>query len=168
MHIMTILFLLFSALSWAGEQPLEKARALEIFERFKAMEGTWEESSSVGWQGQSEVRVIARGSAVLSTSRFKDEPNEGMADVYYMDGDRLLLTHYCEAGNQPTLVAAEAKDNRVRFTFDHGTNMASRDVGHMDEVVYVFHDADRFTSQWSWYKNGKGKLFEEVSSRRTK
>jgi hypothetical protein len=168
MRILTILFLLSAAVSWGGEQPPDKEKAQEIFGKFKAMNGTWQESSSVGWHGQTEVRVIARGSAVLSTSRFQDEPEEGMADVYYMDGDRLLLTHYCEAGNQPTLVATEITGNRVRFTFDRGTNMVSRDVGHMDEVVYIFHDAHHFTSQWSWYKDGKGKLFEEVTSRRIK
>ena len=168
MRTITIAFLLLTTALSAGDPILEKSKALEIFERFKAMSGTWEEKSSVGWQGRTEVRVIGRGSAVLSTSRFKEEPEEGMADVYYMDGDRLLLTHYCEAGNQPTLVATESTGNRVRFTFDHGTNMASRDTGHMDEVVYVFHDSEHFTSQWSWYKNGKGSLFEEVSSQKIK
>ncbi|HJZ11833.1 MAG TPA: hypothetical protein VJ521_06775, partial [Acidobacteriota bacterium] len=89
MRTITIAFIFVTTVLWAGDPPLEKSKALELFERFKAMSGTWEEESSVGWQGQSEVRVIARGSAVLSTSTFKDEPDEGMADVYYMDGDRL-------------------------------------------------------------------------------
>ena len=87
-----------------------------------------------------------------------------------MDGDRLLLTHYCVAKNQPRLMATEfsANGDTVTFTFLDGTGMKSRDVGHMDKVRMVFLDDDHFTSQWTWYQTGKEDWMEEILNERVK
>ena len=120
----------------------------------------------MGWEAGEDFRVIARGSAILVTSEFKDAPGEGMATVFFVDQGRLKLTHYCEARNQPTLVATSITSDSITLEFESGTGMASRDTGHMDKVVMKFRDHDHFTEQWSWYQNGQQRLFEEVEYRR--
>jgi hypothetical protein len=52
------------------------------------------------------------------------------------------------------------------MSFRDATNLASRDAGHMDKAVYRFQSADEFTSQWSWYANGKESWMEEIRYRR--
>lgn len=140
-----------------GEQPA-------LFEQIKSLEGTWRGKSTKGWEDTTTFRVIAKGTAVLSTSNFTDSPNEGMATVYIIDSGIVLLTHYCEAGNQPVLEATsiENSGNRITFTFRGGTNLPSRDTGHMDQVILEFVDKGHFTEQWYWYAKGKQTPFEKI------
>jgi hypothetical protein len=166
---MMIRFITCLALATAVQaQQSNPIDATAIFARIKALAGVWQEKSTKGWTGGDKIRVIARGSAVLFESSFDDEPNEGMAMVFYMDKGRLLLTHYCEAQNQPTLVAASSSDggNTVVFEFLSGTGMKSRDDGHMDKLVMKFLSSDSYSEQWSWYSAGKQRLFEEIVCRR--
>jgi hypothetical protein len=93
-----------------------------------------------------------------------------MLTAFHPDGDRLLLTHYCVARNQPRMVAAEASDDgrSIRFAFVDGTSMESRDDGHMDAAEYHFIDSDHFTARWSWYEEGQESWFEEIHYRRAR
>jgi hypothetical protein len=160
---------LVSALTAAGAAPPadpprpagDEARA--AFERIKGLAGTWEGRSTKGWTETLRYQVIAGGSAVLETS-FEAHPGEEMATVFHMDGDRLVLTHYCVAKNQPRLEATSITDGgrRVVFTFKDGGNIPTRDRGHMDSAVFTFDGADRVTSRWSWYESGNEKWFEDI------
>lgn len=143
-------------------------QAKQHFERMKRLAGRWEAKSTKGWEGRYDVRVIARGSAILVTSEFVDEPGEGMATVYFLDGGQLKLTHYCEARNQPTLVLSDLSDDgkRAEFTFHGGTGMASRDVGHMDRLIVRFEGDDVHHDRWSWYSKGKESWMEDIEYRR--
>ena len=154
--------------SAAGEEPIsvapptpETSRA--VFERFKGLSGTWDGKSTKGWEETLRYEVIAGGSTVLETS-VNAHPNEAMATAFHMDGDRLMLTHYCMAKNQPRLEATGVADGgrTVVFTFKDGTNLPTRDKGHMDQAVFTFDGPGRVTSRWTWYENGKEKWFEEI------
>ena len=137
-----------------------------VFERFRGLAGSWRGSSTKGWTGSSEFRPLARGTVVLSLSEFDDAPPErAMASAVHVDGGRLVLTHYCEAGNQPRLVAAAITPDarEVEFRFLDGTGMASRDEGHMDRAVFRFHGPDRFDSRWTWYQDGRETWLEEIT-----
>ena len=139
-----------------------------VFARVKTLAGSWEERSTKGWTAGDKIRVIARGTGVLFESSFTGEPDEGMATVFYVDKGRLLLTHYCEAGNQPTLVAtsASADGNTITFEFLSGTGMKSREDGHMDKLLLKFLSPDTYSEQWTWYKAGKEQWMEEIVCRR--
>ena len=95
--------------------------ARAAFERLKALAGTWEGRSTKGWDETLRYEVIAGGSVVLETS-VDAHPGETMATAFHMDGDRLMLTHYCVARNQPRLVATSFEDGgrTVVFTFRDG------------------------------------------------
>jgi hypothetical protein len=143
-------------------------QAKQQFERMKRTSGRWQGKSTKGWENRVDVRVIARGSAILSTSEFIGENGEGMATLYYLDGGQLKLTHYCEARNQPTLVLSDLSDDgkRAEFTFQSGTGMASRDAGHMDRLVVRYDGDDLHHDRWSWYANGKESWMEDIEYRR--
>ena len=143
------------------------ASARAAFERLKALDGTWHGASSKGWTDEARYRVIAGGSAVLATS-FDAHPGETMATLFHLDGERLLLTHYCVAGNQPRLVATgfALGGREITFSFQDATNLASRDVGHMDSMVLRFVDESHFTTRWTWYQDGRARWMEEITSTR--
>ena len=147
-----------------GESIQEAPSPAQVFGKFQALAGTWKGRSTKGWTGEASFEVIAAGSVVVETSRFQAHPDETMMTMYHLDGSTMLLTHYCVAKNQPRLQMSSLSEDgkKVTFLFRDGTNLASRNQGHMDSVVYQFEDADHFTSQWSFYKDGREEWMEEI------
>jgi hypothetical protein len=142
------------------------ADARAAFERLKQLTGEWDGSSTKGWQGRHSLQIIAGGSAILSASKIDPHPgaHEAMATLFHLDGDRLMVTHYCVAGNQPRLVATAVRDEgrTIEFAFLDGTNMRSRDDGHMDRAVFTIESPDRYRSRWTFFRNGQEQWMEEI------
>jgi hypothetical protein len=149
--------------SAALQHPLGLDESKALFERLKRLQGRWRGRSTKGWTDQESIQVIAGGSAILFDS-FDAHPNETMVTLIHLDGDRLLLTHYCVAGNQPRLQAtAISRDGaQATFSFLDGTNLPSRDTGHMDSLKLLLHDDSHFTKQWSWYQKGAEQWMEQI------
>src|SRR5687767_12038765 len=141
--------------------------ARRAFERIKHLAGDWHGKSTNGWEERTTFKVIAGGSAVIYTS-FDAHPGQTMLTVFHMDGEHLMLTHYCVARNQPRLRATEFSEDgsAVTFTFLDATNLAGRDKGHMDKAVYRFTGPDAFTTQWTWYQAGQERWMEEIAMTR--
>jgi hypothetical protein len=152
--------------------PLQAAIGAEesqaLFERIKSLAGAWEGKSTKGWVETENVQVIAGGSVVMMTS-FDAHPKEHMATMIHLDGGRLLLTHYCMAGNQPRLIATsyDATSGTATFEFLDGTGMPTRDSGHMDKVIMKFGDGDHYQSQWTWYAKGSEQWLEDIQFTRS-
>ncbi len=145
---------------------IDPAAAKNAFEHFKKLEGIWAAKSTKGWEEKATFKTIAAGSIVIEEG-VNAHPGETMLTVFHLDGDRLMLTHYCVAKNQPRLVATSVGDNgrTVTFTFLDATNLSSRDNGHMDNAVYQFTDDNHFTAQWTWYQNGSEQWMEKIESK---
>jgi hypothetical protein len=147
--------------------PAQAAQSRAAFARLKKLAGKWQGKSTKGWTEKIEYEVIAGGSVLMERS-IGAHPTEWMATMFHLDGDRLLLTHYCIAKNQPRLVATKITEDLSQITFEFldGTGLKNRDQGHMDKVVMKLHGPDRFTSQWTWYQDGKESWMEEIENRR--
>src|SRR5262245_42675031 len=108
------------------------------YEKIKALVGTWE---AKGPEGMVTVtyRVVAGGQAVEETLSHGD-----MVTVYHKDGDSLLMTHYCMAGNQPRMRASglSADGKSLDFKFVDATNLANPGDSHMSGLKMTFVDAD--------------------------
>jgi hypothetical protein len=132
------------------------------FDLLKGMEGNW-----VGTNGQHlqvTFRMTAGGSALMS--EIHGHGPENMITMFHMDGDRLLMTHYCGAGNQPRMkvIAADAKS--VSFEFFDGTNIGPGD-GHMQRLTLTTPDADHHVEEWVFLDHGK-EMKEVFTLERTK
>jgi hypothetical protein len=93
-----------------------------------------------------------------------------MLTVYHVDGKRLMLTHYCMAGNQPRMVAGplNAQTGEIEFHFLDATNLASPDAGHMRNAKLQLIDRDHLSSEWQFFENGKPKMTEKARYTRVK
>jgi hypothetical protein len=137
------------------------------FAKLKTLVGNWEADSQRG-KVSSSYELISNGSALVEHIRVPGE--EEMMTVYHLDGNRLVLTHYCTAGNQPHM-QAEAYDplgNQLVFNFVNGGNLSDPNKGHMHHVVLQFLSADSFSSKWSFQENGKPKFAENMEFHRVK
>ena len=80
-----------------------------------------------------------------------------MVTVYHLDGDRLMMTHYCSAGNQPRMRAdsSTSTPSAIKFTFVDVTNLSAPDAGRMQAHSIIWKDADHVTQYWVWREKGK-------------
>jgi hypothetical protein len=126
--------------------------AQKSFEELKALEGTWEGKSLNGQPLEVAYRVTANGSAIMSEIKGKED----MISLFNLDGDRVLLTHYCAVGNQPRMVASASTDGGT-FTFDFvdATNLPTPDAAHMIRMVLAMPDANHHTEEWTFSDHGK-------------
>ena len=132
--------------------------AQESFDKLKSLAGTWEGMSPKGPVTVS-YRVMANGSSVVSEIT---GPEDNMISVFNMDKDRLLMTHYCGAGNQPRMVASTSPDGKtLTFDFVDGTNIMPSQAGHMRELVVSMPDGDHHREQWV-FATTDGKQMKET------
>lgn len=130
-----------------------------VMERLAALEGDWiyldengEETDMIG----STFRLTAAGSALVEVMAPGSPEGFEMVNMYHADGDRVLMTHYCAAGNQPRMEVKTTDDeNRLELQFESVTNLASPDANHMRSAEYIFHGDDRLTTRWWNMQDGK-------------
>jgi hypothetical protein len=135
------------------------------FEKLKRLEGSWSGKTSDGKAVQVSNRVTAGGSALMSEIMGHEE----MVSMFHMDGDRLLMTHYCAAGNQPRMVATLSSDGQtITFDFLDATNLLPSQEGHMERVVFTLIDADHHTEDWQFTDNQGRKQHERLVLERQK
>ena len=127
------------------------------FDTIKSLAGNWEGKTETGEPIAVSYKVTAGGSAVMSEIEGgMHGKSEDMISMIHMDGDRLMLTHYCSAGNQPRMTASTSPDGKtITFNFLDATNLASPDTPHMDHVVFTFIDANHHVEEWHFSLQGK-------------
>lgn len=140
---------------------LAQSDAQKSFDKLKTLAGSWEGSVTTLPQ-QSEMkdqiiqvtlRVTSRGNALMhemTTSGMPDDP----ITMLYLDGDRLLLTHYCDAGNRPRMVAKASPDGKT-VEFDFLDVAGSTQYGHMHHAVFTTIDANHHTEDWIFMQGDK-------------
>ena len=141
----------------------------EAFEKLKSLAGHWE-----GTRGEMkstlDITLTGGGSAVVERFQMEEQGKwEEMLTTYYLDGDQLKLTHYCMAGNQPTLRGTYSSETKtITFDFVSATNLKSPNDGHMHHAVYTFVDNDHLKMAWTFRKDQKDTFTEDFTYVRAK
>jgi hypothetical protein len=140
------------------------------FEQLKSLAGHWETEKSNTDKATLDLELTAGGTAVIERAHITDSGKTvEMVTLYYLDGDQLKMTHYCMAGNQPTMHGVYAPDTKtLTFEFESATNLKSPNDGHMHHAVYTFLDNDHFKTTWTFQKNQKDAFTEDVTYVRAK
>ena len=113
-----------------GTQIFDPQSALEAL---KTLEGDWVGTSASG-DNETAVsyEVIAGGNTVVKTYA-AGQANE-MLTIYHMDGNDLVLTHYCALNNQPKMrFTSSDTAGEIRFEFAGGTNFDPEVDAHAHE-----------------------------------
>jgi hypothetical protein len=141
----------------AATTAIAQTEAQNEFNQIESLSGAWAGKDSRGMPVQVSYRVTANGSAIMSEIESQKPGHDDMITMFNMDGiQRLLMTHYCSAGNQPRLVASRSPDGKsITFNFVDATNLASPDAGHMQRVVFTFVDATHHIEEWHFKLPGK-------------
>jgi hypothetical protein len=142
----------------------------EAFEKLKSLVGHWETDKTNMNKATLDLELTSGGTAVLEKFHMVDngKPVE-MTTLYYLDGDQIKLTHYCMAGNQPTMRGSYAPETKT-ITFDlvSISNLKNPGDGHMHHAVYTFIDNDHLKTTWTFQKEQKDAFTEDVTYVRAK
>src|ERR1035438_4235324 len=97
--------------------------AQKSFDTMKTLAGSWEgKSAATGTPLDGKImhvslRVTSMGNAIVHEMTGAGRPDDPIT-MLYLDGDRLLLTHYCDAGNRPRMTGKTSPDGKsVEFEF---------------------------------------------------
>ena len=143
------------------------SNATAAFNRLKTLVGNWEATNQRG-KVTTSYELVSNGTALAEHIYV---PGQGeMLTVYYLDGNRLVLTHYCTAGNQPRMQAEvyDPSSNQLAFNFAGGGSLRDTNAGHMHSAVLKFASADAFTASWTFQENGKPRFVENMDYHRVK
>jgi hypothetical protein len=130
------------------------------WDKLKTLVGEWKGAHS-GADGSGEVRLsyrlVSGGTGLMES--MNSGHDENMVTVYSVDGNRILATHYCSAGNQPRMAAAglSADGKTLTFRFVDATNVGP-DSMVMNGLVVTFEGPDRLTQSWTSHANGKDEV----------
>ena len=145
----------------------ERANDAAAFARLKTLAGEWEADTAMG-KAHVSYEVIAGGTALVEKETAEKMP--AMLTVYHLDGDRLLLTHYCMAGNQPRMQAKafNPESGELHFQFLDATNLTDPGAGHMHNATFRLVDNNHLTTEWEFYENGQKKFSETAQYTRVR
>jgi len=159
---------LLSLVVLAGVSPTiaDTLTAQQVFDQLKGLEGTWEgEPEGKGEEAEAEaeaagmvtheIQISAAGTVVMET--MGPGTDHEMINMYHLDGDDLVLTHYCAGGNQPQMrlnKTASTADQLV-FDFAGGTNLDPQVDNHIHSARIQMVDSDHMESVWKAYSAGE-------------
>jgi hypothetical protein len=163
----TTLLLVSCAAFTADLKPAANIDSAAAFSRLKALAGEWEAKGDMGSM-RLTYTVIAGGTALVEREVSEHMPE--MLTVFYMDGKRLLLSHYCMAGNQPRMQAQayNAASGDLQFQFLDATNLPNPSAGHMRSAAFRFVDDKHISTEWKFYENGQVKMTENTQFTRVR
>jgi hypothetical protein len=141
------------------DQPAASA-AQQAFAKLKTLAGSWvgqlttspQEPSVDGKFVQFSLRVTSLGNALVHELSVSGRPDHPVT-MFYLDGDRLHLTHYCDAGNRPRMVGKASPDGKT-LEFDFLDLSGTNQYGHMHHAVFTMIDANHHIEDWTWMGPG--------------
>ena len=147
--------------------------AVKAFDRLKTLAGSWVGRLTTtpkvpavdGTFVQFSMRVGSRGHSLiheLSVSSLPDHP----VTMFYVDGQRLTLTHYCDAGNRPSMVGTVSPDGKT-LEFEFLALSGGNEKGHMHHAVFTFIDENHHTEEWTYMMPGDQPVLAHFDLERT-
>src|SRR5215472_3030360 len=134
--------------------------AQKSFDKMKTLAGSWEgrvttspqEADIEGKLAKVTLRVTSMGNALMHEATGAGRPDDPIT-MFYLDADRLLLTHYCDAGNRPRMVGKMSPDGKT-VEFDFLDVSGNLQYGHMQHAVFTIIDENHHTEDWTYLMPG--------------
>jgi hypothetical protein len=163
--MLPVVLLSLSPLAFAQTQAQKQAQpqsdAQKAFEKLKTLEGTWEGKASIdnkefAKEGSDQIkvtlRVTSRGNALMH--EMKGNSPDDPITMFYLDQDRLLLTHFCDAGNRPRMTGKLSPDGKT-LEFDFLDISGKMLAHHMQHAAFTFIDANHHIEEWTFQMGDK-------------
>jgi hypothetical protein len=160
------ILVLASPTATAQSQPQNRPKSEAAFRQLAELAGEWDAVQD-GTPVTETYTLTANGSALVIETRPNKEPV--MITMVTVDGDHLIATHYCSAGNQPQMVSTDPVDLRkgVAFSLERVTGLKTPDDWHNTGLTITLDDNDHMTQRWTYlYKGQAGSTVFHYTRRR--
>jgi len=154
--------------------------AQKSFDQLKTLAGTWRGSVKAtppdpeidNAKLEITLRVTSRGNALVHEMQEAGTPLDATkydhpVTMLYLDGGKLNLIHYCDAGNRPHMVARLSADGK-KVEFDFADLSGGNQYGHMYHAVFTIIDADHHTEDWTYMMPGDKPMQAHMDLQRAK
>jgi hypothetical protein len=149
-------FTLGMALALLSTAAIAQSDAQKAFEQLKTLDGVWQGPATTippmpQMQGdimKVSLRTTSLGNALMHEMTSPKRPDDPIT-MFYLDGDQLLLTHYCDAGNRPRMTGKASPDGKT-VEFDFVDLAGSTEHGHMHHAKFTLIDADHHSEEWTY------------------
>ena len=185
--MLSVLLLALSTWAFAGSDAHKSADqaaqsdAQRSFIEMKTLAGTWQGPVKLdppmpemdnGKPVEVSLKVTSKGNALVHEMQEAGTPLDATkydhpVTMFYLDGDRLLLTHYCDAGNRPRMAARKSPDGKT-VEFDFLDVAGSTKYGHMQHALFNIIDANHHTEDWTFMMPGDKPMHAHMDLQRTK
>ena len=157
--VLPVVLLLLTTMSFA-QTDAQKSDAQKSFDELKTLAGSWEgHVTTLPPQAEIEdklmqvsLRVTSMGNAMVHEMSGAGRPDHPVT-MFYLDSDRLLLTHYCDAGNRPRMAGKMSRDGKT-VDFEFLDVAGSTQYGHMHHAVFTLIDANHHIEDWTYMTPG--------------
>jgi len=159
---------------------LPSSDAQKSFDQLKTLAGTWRGSVKAtppdpdidGAAPEITLRVTSRGNALVHEMQEAGKPLDPTkydhpVTMLYVDGEKLNLVHYCDAGNRPRMVARPSV-NANKVEFDFSDLSGGNEHGHMYHAVFTIIDADHHAEDWTYMMPGDKPMQAHMDLQRVK
>jgi hypothetical protein len=131
------------ALSQEPQKPASvQSDAKKAFTKLKSLTGSWQ-GTIMNIPINFTIRAVSSGTAILLEADTSAEgPPKHEITMLYVDGDdRLIATHYCDAGNRSHMEGKSSADGKaIEFSFLEVVGPTRG--GYVKEMVITMTDAD--------------------------
>jgi hypothetical protein len=171
---LSLVLVLMAATAFAADTTAAQSDAQKSFATLKTLAGSWEGRVTTvppspemdGKTVQASLRVTSMGNAIVHEMTGAGRPDDPIT-MLYLDAGRLLLTHYCDAGNRPRMVARTSADGKT-VEFDFLDVAGGTQYGHMDHAVFTVIDANHHTEDWTYMEPGDKPMHAHIELQRSK
>ncbi len=155
--LLALAILGLSACQSATEAPLAMVEAdpavrAPMWEALSSLEGRWVSKTPYG-EGEHTFEVSSAGSALREIMGPGTEHE--MTNMYTLDGNSVLMVHYCGAGNQPRMRAASLEGDRFVFESVSVGDLKAEDEHYMGAMTLVIVDEDHVEQHWTSIAGGE-------------
>src|SRR5438045_6690606 len=133
---------------------VEKPNSVLAFEHLTSLVGEWKGTQD-GTEMKLTYTLTADGSALMEEFR---AGKTVMVTMFTVDGDHLIATHYCSAGNQPQMMTKAISDpspKSLTFSLSHVYGMKTAGDWHNTGLTVTMEDNQHLTQVWTYEYDGK-------------
>ena len=141
-----IILLATATVALSQQKPMPTASgpqsdAQKAFATLKTLSGSWQ-GTIMGISINFTIRAASSGTTILHEGNTSGgRPPNHEITMFYLDGDRLLATHYCDAGNRSRFEGKMSPDGKaIEFSFLDVAG--STRGGYLKDMTLTIVDAD--------------------------
>jgi len=125
--------------------------AQKMFDKMKSLEGSWH-GTIMGISINVTIRLASSGTAILHEANTDGgRPPNHEITMFYVEGDRLLATHYCDGGNRARFegkLSPDGKSSEFNFLDVAGSTRG----GLVKRMVFTTIDANKHGIEFTFMK----------------